>query len=116
MEHNLQQPLSISTVCMLAHGTAREKGFYDKEPSFAKQIALCHSELSEALEEHREGRSLTRTQYDSDGKPLGIPSELADTIIRVCDLAAHFDIDLEAAVREKLIYNMSRVKMHAKNY
>lgn len=41
-------------------------------------------------------------------EPVGLPSELADIIIRTLDLAASLDIDIDAAVIEKMEYNATR--------
>jgi len=47
-------------------------------------------------------------------KPEGVPSELADIIIRVLDACAAWDIDIEAAIREKIIYNAGREHLHGR--
>lgn len=46
------------------------------------------------------------------GKPEGFPSELADVIIRVADLAERLGIDLEHEIQLKYDYNQTREKMH----
>ena len=45
-------------------------------------------------------------------KPEGIPSELADIIIRVLDIAAFHHIDIAAAIADKMAYNESRTYRH----
>jgi hypothetical protein len=45
-------------------------------------------------------------------KPCGIPSECADIIIRVLHFCGKHDIDIEAAVRDKLHYNETRPFKH----
>lgn len=90
----------------------RSHGFGESPPSEA--IALMHSELSEALEEVRTGKPLNETYYNPDKptKPEGVPSELADVIIRVVGFCARHNIDIGAAVLEKMAYNESRPYKH----
>src|SRR6185369_7266774 len=45
-------------------------------------------------------------------KPEGIPSELADIIIRVLDIVAFHGIDIAAAIADKMAYNESRTYRH----
>lgn len=90
---------------------AKHKGWWDEEKSFGEIIALCHSELSEALEEHRDGHAANHI-YGVDGKPEGIPIELADVIIRILDFAEHAGIDMELAIRMKMAYNATRPYRH----
>jgi hypothetical protein len=45
-------------------------------------------------------------------KPEGIPSELADIIIRVFDAAVEYGIDIEDQVRMKMAYNATRQHRH----
>ncbi len=68
-----------------------------------------HSELSEALEEHRNGNDRIRIIND---KPEGLPIELADVIIRILDFAECFDINMEEAIKLKMDYNESRPYRH----
>ena len=67
------------------HKNAADHGWWDdKNRNFGEQIALVHSELSEVLEEWRNKKPMNENYY-VDGKPEGIPSELADVIIRVLE-------------------------------
>lgn len=102
--------MRISELVQTAHSDARAKGWHDPSPTPVEQIALAHSELSEALEAYRE-RGLDAWTRE-DGKPEGIASELADTVIRIADTAATLGIDLELAIEEKLLFNRTRPFRH----
>ena len=68
-----------------------------------EMIALCHSELSEALEGHRKN-----LQDDHLPHRKMLEVELADCIIRIFDLAGGLGLDLNGAFWEKLEYNKTR--------
>lgn len=70
----------------------------------ASKIALCHSELSEALEGMRKGLMDDHLPH----RPA-LEVELGDTIIRILDLAGFLNLDLSGAVTEKLEYNAKRL-------
>lgn len=76
------------------------------------KLALIHSEVSEALECVRDGDMTTRVSTERPGKPEGLPSELADVVIRTMDLAEALGIDLWAAILEKDAYNATRKHRH----
>lgn len=78
------------------------------------KVALFHTEISEMFEEWRAGRAITAILRDANGKPEGIPIELADLVIRVLDFCGRFNIDLESAILEKMAYNQSRPFLHGK--
>jgi NTP pyrophosphatase (non-canonical NTP hydrolase) len=106
-----------------AHRIAREHGF--KDATIGEDFMLMVSEIAEALEDHRAGYGPAEVWYLEDGpgrsryhqptlgtKPCGIPSEMADVVIRVLHFCGKHGIDIEAAVLEKMTYNESRPMKH----
>lgn len=109
--------MNIKDLQKEAHAIATEKGWHDEPRSVGDLIALCHSELSEALEDYRAGHMYTWHSQGMAGecktpKPNGFPIELADLIIRVVDMAKHLGIDLEEAIKIKMAYNRGRTYRH----
>lgn len=70
---------------------------------FSNKLALCHSELSEALEADR--KSLQDSHLPSRA---GREVELADALIRIFDLAGAYGMDIGGALVEKSLYNQKR--------
>lgn len=126
----LDQALSVARAQVAVIN--REKGWYDSARTFGEDVALLHSEVSEALEEfraHKLGRGIRTASGDEiwhedatgvtgatypaiDGKPLGVGSEMADILVRLLDTCERYDIDLGAEFRRKLAYNATRPHRH----
>lgn len=92
------------------------------------KLALVTTEVAEAIEEIRKGSGYTEVYYSKSssegiavvgyadaapaGKPEGVPTELADIVIRVMDISSELGVDLQSAIEEKLEYNAKRGYMH----
>ena len=87
--------------------TAHDHGWWDKPRSFGDVIALCHSELSEALEAFRKGEPMMFFE-----KPEGIAVEMVDCIIRILDYLAENEVDIDSVMEEKMRFNTSRPYRH----
>jgi hypothetical protein len=92
---------------------AAEHGF---NSSFGEAVALMHSELSEMLEEKRAGHSTQELYFRADGKPEGIPAELADLVIRAAGFAERNNIPLVRAIELKQTFNETRPFKHGKEF
>lgn len=80
------------------------------ERNKGEQIALIHSELSEALEGVRKG-----LMDDHLPELTGEEAEMADTVIRIFDYCGGHGIDLGRAMVMKLSYNASRADHKPEN-
>lgn len=112
----MDSTITIDEYILASHRLAKEKGFWERPRELPELLALVHSELSECLEEARKGFEPNYEYTDKQGKPCGIPSELADTVIRILDLCGYFDIDLDKAIIKKLRYNSQRERKHGKEF
>lgn len=69
----------------------------------AQKLMLCVSELAEAMEGHRKGLKDDKLPHRDM-----LEVELADTVIRVFDLAGAMGYDLGGAIAEKMAFNAQR--------
>jgi hypothetical protein len=128
--------LTIKELIEKSHNCAVSKGWWEDENrvpvsvDVMEKLCLVHSEVSEATEDFRNGIMEMRYEYKEEAvdsgrfvrvmdhnpgphtKPVGFPSELADILIRVADLAGALNIDLEKALLEKMAYNATRPYRH----
>ena len=119
--------------------TAEDKGFhedrpkrsqYDTREQFKKALAnwqgnkllLVVSEITEGHDELRKGFDADAMYYSGDpvgdipGKPEGLPSELADAVIRILDFCGTEHINLQAVIEEKLAFNATRERLHGRKF
>lgn len=69
----------------------------------SQKLLLTHSEISEGMEGHRKGLQDDKLPH----RPM-LEVELADAVIRICDLAGALGLDLGGAIAEKLAFNATR--------
>jgi NTP pyrophosphatase (non-canonical NTP hydrolase) len=100
----------LNELAMECYWTQIRHGFRNTP---VEDMALIASEVSEALEDIREGKPLHELTTKL-GKPEGVPSEMADVIIRVLGFCAQHGIDIAAAVELKMAYNETRPYKHGK--
>lgn len=82
----------------------------DNPLTFSNKLCLIHSEISEAMEGDRKNKM-------DDHLPArpAREVELADALIRICDLAGAYNLDLAGAVIAKMQYNAQRADHKAEN-
>jgi len=109
----------LSVIVDTCHGAAFQAGWWNDlktgeylgaaapgEPSkrnVGELLCLVHSEISEAMEGHRTSAMDKHLPHRAS-----IEVELADALIRICDISAGLRLDLPGAVAEKLAFNAQR--------
>lgn len=111
---------TISELQKESYEQAVKSGWHEESRSVGDLICLMHSELSEALEEFRNGHNPDEVYFQKNAhgaeyvgaKPEGVPIELADCVIRIMDFCGRYGIDLDYCVQTKMAYNATRSKRH----
>jgi len=103
--------MDIKELQIASHAIAVSKGWWEEDRNIGELLALVHSEVSEALEEWRIDEDLAVIRMEGD-TPVGFAVELADVLIRICDLCEAVGIDLNAALKIKMAYNSTRPWRH----
>lgn len=104
---------SVDNLVDACHGAAREAGWWhhpitcepvtDNPLCFSNKLMLIVSEVSEAMEGDRKQLMDDKLPH----RPMR-EVELADALIRICDLAGAYKMDLGGAVAEKMAFNAQR--------
>ena len=130
--------MNINELAKEVHENAVNHGWYETPPTIPEALCLIHGEVSEVLEEYREGKPLIYGtcalaaedckysgicdrvgqpgdepgEMEGPCKPEGIAVELADVILRTLDLMAYLGVDVDAVVTAKHKYNLGREYKH----
>ena len=102
--------MDIETTQTEVHNMAVRKGWRMTREDFPQMIALAHSELSEALEAWRTDGF--HAWVTTEGKPEGVGSEFADTVIRIMHYCDVIGINLAECITDKMRYNDTRPYRH----
>lgn len=122
--------MNISELVKRSHDTAVEKGFIKTTEDVGTTLMLIVSELGEALEADRNSLhsdssiNLVEGLEDHDTFLSAFKShikdtfedEIADCFIRLGDLCAVHEIDIERHIEAKMRYNDTRPYKHGKKY
>lgn len=100
----------INDLVDLCHGLAKDAGWHEKLRETGTCLMLIVSEIAEAMEGDRKN-----LMDDHLPHRKMIEVELADAMIRICDLAGREGLDLGGALVEKLKYNQQRADHKPEN-
>jgi NTP pyrophosphatase (non-canonical NTP hydrolase) len=90
----------FSDLQKMCHKIAVHSGWWEEWREIPELLMLCVTELAEAMEAYR----------INDKDELAV--ELADTVIRIMDMAEAYEINLEQTIIDKCDYNRTRPYRH----
>jgi NTP pyrophosphatase (non-canonical NTP hydrolase) len=125
--------MNLTELSKQIHAGNVERGFYEHPATFPDRCMLIVSEIAEAVEAHREGRTTWKgyvaqakkmaemnmemfPAYFSENVKDTVEDEIADAIIRLLDLSGYMGIDIDTHIQAKLAYNATRGIRHGKAY
>jgi len=116
--------MSLNELALDIHENAKNKGFWTNN-NIAEKLMLIVTEVAEACEADRKNRHANYDNqhikqdwekiFEVDIKDT-FEDELADAIIRILDLSAKLNIDIDYHVKAKMRYNTTRPYKHGKEY
>jgi NTP pyrophosphatase (non-canonical NTP hydrolase) len=112
----LEKPIKINDLVLTSHLIAIDKGFWedatDAEENelrynnmIGNKLMLITSEISECQDALRSGEPASK-----------VAEELADAMIRICDLVGYLGYDIEHVIFEKTERNKTRPRKHGKKF
>lgn len=109
---NIDHAANINALCAEVHADNIAAGWWTDmhtgesiiaTRNVPEMLCLIHSEISEAMEGHRKDLMDDKLPHR---KMMEV--ELADAVIRICDLAGSRGYDLGGAIQEKRSFNKTR--------
>lgn len=101
--------MNASLSALEAHGAYADTIKATKDAFIAQKITLVHTELSEAIE------AMRNNMYGTEKKST-FEDEIGDAVMRLLDITAQMNIDIEAQIAWKMDYNLSRAQKHGKEF
>ena len=104
--------VTLDTLVLKAHTTATQHGWWDDDRSIGEALLKVMVEVAEAVQALEQGNPPDKHLPDFDSLTI----ELADTVIRILDLAGRLNLPLGAAIVAKMAFNESRPYRHGKQF